>query len=392
MGLSISHISLKNFRNYESFTLDEIGPLTILVGPNAVGKTNVVEGIQLLTAQTSFRHPSPDELITFGASFSQATANITDGSRLLEMSMNIEEGKKRFFLNGKAKRSADLKGILPSVVFTPDDLEIAKGAMSKRRTAVDALGSQLSANHYLIKRDYEQVIKHKNRLLKEEASLPLLESINEMVVTCGAQLAAYRSALLEKLSRSMSEYYHEITKQRENLQACYIPSWQKHDPSQIATYSFGRDEARELLARALEQNLNEERMRRRSIIGPHADKIEFFIDGKNSSTYASQGQQRSIVLSFKIAEVALVQSILNQKPVLLLDDVMSELDSSRRHALISFISGDIQTFITTTTLDYFNEAILSSANIISLPYQQPSSNASEQQDVSTGEIQQGEAV
>ena len=87
-----------------------------------------------------------------------------------------------------------------------------------------------------------------------------------------------------------------------------------------------------------------------------------------------------------------MQSILNQKPVLLLDDVMSELDSSRRHALISFISGDIQTFITTTTLDYFNEAILSSANIISLPYQQPSSNASEQQDVSTGEIQQGEAV
>ncbi len=367
MDLSINHISFRNFRSYETFDLDGIGPLTIFVGPNAVGKTNIVEGIQLLTAQASFRHPAVEQLIRAGAPFGRIEADVSDGSRQLRLEVALSEGKKKHLLNGKPKRTADLKGIVPSVTFTPDDLELAKGSMTVRRAALDALGSQLSANHYLLRRDYEKVLRHKNRLLKEEASPVLMESMNEMVVTCGAQLSCYRAALFEKLAESMAAFYGKITGSRERLTACFVPSWECYDPASLETYSFTRDQARLALSAALESRAAEERARRRALVGPHADKIEFFIDGKNAGVYGSQGQQRSVVLAFKLAEASLVQSILNQKPVLLLDDVMSELDAARRRELVAFISGDIQTFITTTNLAYFDEDLLASARVVELP-------------------------
>ena len=353
MDLAIAHISFLNFRSYEAFDLDGIGPLTVLVGPNAAGKTNVVEGIGLLTAQSSFRHAPVDQLVRAGAPFARLTADVT-------------EGKKKHLLNGKPKRTADLKGLVPSVTFTPDDLELAKGAMSVRRAALDALGSQLSANHYLIRRDYEKVLRHKNRLLKDEAPAALVGAMNETLVTCGAQLSCYRAALFEKLAASMASYYAEITDAHERLDAGFVPSWEEHDPLSFATRTFGRDEAREALADALARRGGEERVRKRALVGPHADRIEFFIDGKNAALFGSQGQQRSVVLAFKLAEATLIQDILRQKPVLLLDDVMSELDAARRRALVAFISGDIQTFITTTNLAYFDDDLLGGARIVEL--------------------------
>lgn len=366
MDLRISHISFCDFRSYEAFDLSDIGPLTVFVGPNAAGKTNIIEGVQLLTAQSSFRNPTVHQLVRAGSSFGRLQADVTDGSRQLTLGVQLVEGKKKHLLNGKPKRTADLKGLVPSVTFTPDDLELSKGSMSVRRAALDSLGSQLSANHYLIRRDYEKVLRHKNHLLKEDSSSLLIESMNEMIVTCGAQLACYRSALFEKLASSMSSYYSEITEGRESLTACYVPSWEDHDPSVSRSYSFGRDEARASLSCALQKRLPDERARRRALVGPHADKIEFFIDGSNAGVFGSQGQQRSVVLAFKLAEVSLIQDILGQKPVLLLDDVMSELDSARRRALVSFVAGDIQTFITTTNLSYFDEDLLTRARVVRL--------------------------
>ncbi|WP_087192367.1 DNA replication/repair protein RecF [Gordonibacter sp. An230] len=367
MDLSITHISFADFRSYERFDLDGIGPLTVLVGPNAVGKTNVVEGIQLLTAQSSFRHPPVDQLVRMGAPFARLVADASDGNRQLELELRIAEGRKRFLLNGKGRRTADLKGIVPSVTFTPDDLELAKGSMAVRRAALDALGSQLSANHYLIRRDYEKVLRHKNRLLKDEAPAALVEALDEALITCGAQLACYRAALFGKVAAAMAAYYAEIADGRERLRACYVPSWEAHDPAVAATFSFGRDDARAALASALSARAGEERARRRALVGPHADHIEFFINERNVTSFASQGQQRSVVLAFKLAEATLIQEILHQKPVLLLDDVMSELDAARRRALVAFIAGDIQTFITTANLDYFDADLLSAARVVELP-------------------------
>ena len=179
MHLRIERIAFRNFRNYETFELSALGPLTVLVGPNAVGKTNVVEGVQLLTALQSFRRPSLEQIVRQGADFARLDADVTDGSRELALSLQVSEGKKRYLLNGKGKRTADLKGLVPSVTFAPDDLELAKGAPAVKRAALDALGSQLSANHYVIKKDYEKVVRYKNRLLKDDALPELVASIDE---------------------------------------------------------------------------------------------------------------------------------------------------------------------------------------------------------------------
>lgn len=387
MGLMLSNISFRDFRNYETFALDNLGPLTILVGPNAVGKTNAIEGIQLLTSAASFRHPKVAHLVRGTADSAHVGGLVTDGHRELELSLDVSEGKRHHALNGKAKRPVDLKGLIPSVVFTPDDLGFVKGPRSVRLAALDNLGSQLSTNHYLIKRDYEKVVRYKNRLLKEEASADLIASINEMLVTCGAQLTCYRSALFEKLEPFLTSHYASLSEGRESFSAFYLPSWKADEASFLTegavanaaggfggcqeermgnSLSLSRDDAREALSRDLAKRAGEERRRHRSLVGPHADHLGFFIDGRDAATFGSQGQQRSIVLAFKLAETALIREILGQSPLLLLDDVMSELDERRREALVSFISSGMQTFVTTTNLSYFNSDLLAEARIVEL--------------------------
>lgn len=365
--------------------------LTVFVGPNAIGKTNIVEGIQLLTALSSFRNPTVDQLIRKGGSHALARSFVCDGNRELEMTLLLEGHSKKYRLNGKAKRSAELKGIIPSVTFTPDDLELVKGSMSVRRQVLDTLGSQLSANYHLIRKDYEKVVRHKNRLLKDEASPLMLDSIDEMLVTCGAQLFCYRIALFARLIPHMKKLYEEISGGKDSFSASYINSWDKSDdagfdglsaeetdeideishPIEALSFStsfdqLSRDEVRERMQEALKRRRCDEMVRKRCLIGPHLDKIHFFVNGMDASHYASQGQQRSIVLAERLAEAAVIEEMIGQKPVLLLDDVMSELDGARREALVSYISQDVQTFITTANIAYFGQDMLERADVVYL--------------------------
>ncbi len=376
MTLSIRKIALCDFRNYASFSLDEVGDLTIFVGRNAIGKTNIVESLQLLTACTSFRHPKIDHLIKEGCSAASAEMFATDGSRELTFQLLLAPGKKTHKLNGKAKRTADVKGIVPSVTFTPDDLGIVKGGNAARRDLLDEVGSQVSRNHHQLKRDYDQVVRAKNRLLKEGAAADYLASLDEMIVMCGAQLTAYRASLFARMAPYICAHYRSIANARDSLGVRYAPSWCVSDRSAHAyAYSleeasagvpFDRDTARVELSRALEARRAEEFSRRRALVGPHADAISFEIDGRDAALFGSQGQQRSIVLALKLAEVDLVEELLGQRPVLLLDDVMSELDESRRDALTACISKGVQTFVTTTNLAYFAPDLLERARIVSL--------------------------
>lgn len=367
MSLSVESLSFRNFRNYRCFSLEDIGRITLLVGPNAVGKTNVVEGIQLLTAIASFRHPKLSYLVREGATSAQARMTVGDGSRELSVDMIVEEGKRRYLLNGKAKRPADLKGMVPSVTFTPDDLAVVKGGNAGRRALVDALGSQLSANHYRIVKDYEQVLRSKNRLLKEEADPLLIESIDEMVIRVGAQLTCYRAALFARLMPYIEHHYQATSRSGDIVTGRYVPSWVSDEGAAVRSGEVpSRDEAREAIAFALGCRRAEERARRKAVVGPHSDRIELFVDGRDASTFASQGQQRTIVLAIKFAEVSLIEEVLDQRPVLLLDDVMSELDATRRRALVEHIESGFQTFITTTNLSYFDDDLVKKARVVEL--------------------------
>lgn len=364
MTLRIESLELRNFRNYEHARLDNLGDLTVLVGENAMGKTNIVEGVQLLTALTSFRHATIEQLIRHDCESARLSASISDGNRQLEMDLTLEGHGKKYRLNGKAKRPADLKGLVPSVAFTPDDLDLVKGSMTRRRTALDGLGSQVNKNYYVVRRDYEKVVRHKNRLLKEEASPALLDSINEMLITVGSQLTCYRVALFNRLRPHVVARYEGISRAREALGMDYLPSWGDTPWSEPM---ISRETAREQLARALHERAGEESARKRAVVGPHADHITFTLDGQDASLYGSQGQQRSVVLSYKLAEASVIEEILEQKPVLLLDDVMSELDGARREALVAHIGEGSQTFLTTANLAYFDQEMLSRSDVRYLP-------------------------
>lgn len=366
MGLRLEKVSFRQFRSWRELTLDGLGALTIFDGQNAAGKTNVVEGIQLLTALTSFRHSTSSQMISWGADHARLEARLVDERRLLDVSLDVEEHSRVWRLNGKPCRASELRGTLPAVCFTPDDLELAKGSNGVKRAALDDMGSQMSRNYHAVRKDYEKMLKQKNRLLKDGASLAFRASVNDVMAAVGAHLSTKRAEILHRLSPYVQDYYRSISGGCEAVSVSYVPSWEEWDQQNPREVDFSLEEARDCLTQAMERGAAKEAERGRALWGPHADAVAFFVDGKNAALFASQGQQRSLVLAFKLAEVALVREMTGQQPVLLLDDVMSELDAVRRDALVEFIEGDIQTFITTTNLGYFSPRLLERANVVRL--------------------------
>ena len=373
MEMRITDIEVEGFRNYDRFALHDLGNLVILVGRNGVGKTNLLEAVQLLTSARSFRHPQVSQLISEGRDAARAQIRATDGNRLITTALALEPGKRRYTVNGKPKSAADIRGTLPSVVFTPDDLQLAKKASSVKRASLDEVGAQLARNYHVVLADYEKTLRYKNRLLKEEAPSNLIDAINETLVTCGSQLFCYRMALFTRFIPQVKRYYAQISGDGEPFSATYQPSWdhlnETAPPAELPLGENGapnRDEVRSLLADALQRHAAEELSRRRSLVGPHNDKLAFYLANRDTSAFASQGQQRSIVLAWKMGEVQMVRQSLGVAPVLLLDDVMSELDSQRRNVLVNFTSADTQTFITATDLAAFNPAFLDRAQVVHL--------------------------
>lgn len=379
MALKITSITLDNIRGYKHLSLDELGNLVIIVGPNAVGKTNVIEAIQLLTSASSFRKPSWTELVSWDNRQGYALIHLEEDKRHLEHRLVVSENDHLYEVNGKKKTPAAIRGSLPCVLFIPDDLQLIKASSARRRDAIDALAVQLSKNYSSLKSDYQQALKQRNLLLKEgihEGSL--FDSWDESFSVHGARLCLARWRLFDRLFARMTTIYGDVVPQ-ERLAARYIPSWERFDSEQrqvgdIDQYQSGDDSSaltleelqRELLEQS--QSLAEAELRRGiSLVGPHKDEMAFFINERNARLFASQGQQRTIVLVMKLACVELVNELMGTEPVLLLDDVMSELDEKHRNALTAFIEKNVQTFITTTNLDYFSPDILDHATIVRVP-------------------------
>lgn len=378
-GLQLDSLSLRSWRNYDSFRLDGIAGLTIIVGPNAVGKTSIVEAVQMVTALKSFRTSKFGQMVQWGKDRAAVDAKLTGDGRDLDLHLSVDNGKRSYQLNGKGKRVADLKGLMPAVTFCPDDLNLVKGPHSARRDAIDSLGGQLSKNFYAVRNDYIKLIRQKNRALKEELPDAYIDSIDDLLVRVGVQLISHRMVIISKMRDPFRRFYEEITAGRESLDMMYLPSWSlsfyraEDDVSRetagrfaLDEESFDRNAAMGNLSSAIGEGRMEERARKRAVYGPQSDRIDFLLDGRNAIHYSSQGQQRSIVLAFKLAEAAVISDTLDQKPILLLDDVMSELDEDRRHYFMDFISDDIQTIITTTNEDYFDASTKAKADVVRL--------------------------
>lgn len=363
MSLQVRKLRFHGFRNYHELILDDIGKLTVLVGPNAVGKTNIIEGIQLLTALESFRNPTTEQLITWNERQGLIQAELADDSRCLDMRLVLDAHGRYYQLNGKRRSRQDLQGQLPAVLFSPDDLQLVKGGPDIRRAALDSLGMQVSRNYRQVKTDYEKLLRQKNRLLKEETTPGYLASINEVLARIGSQLLVYRLRLVEGLKGYISSRHEETTGNDDEVRFEY------HSTIPIDAFESipQRDKVEELFHNQLELRGTDEMLRKTSLVGPHRDKPSFTLNGRDAGDFASQGQQRSIVIAYKLAELQLLEEMTRQKPILLLDDVMSELDEIRRETLTRYVHTAAQTFITTTHLQYFTPQLIASSDIVHLP-------------------------
>ena len=373
-NLTITGLAFDNFRNYQRLELREIARLVIIVGDNALGKTNIVEGIQLVSMIDSFRKPAWNDVVCRGCVQSRVSITYHLNGCDNSIQLDIHENKRRYQLNEKPKNTRDLLGLLPAVLFTPSDLQIVQGPAEKRRTCIDDLGCQLSRSFVDIKRDYTRVVKQKNSLLREEYVNPdILASWDRNLVKLGSSLMSHRIALFERVSKKVQDIYHQIAPS-ESLSTSYIPSWCSLEseaenggsPLEKET-GLDKESLFEMFESMVEKHGPKEIRQSRSLIGPHRDEISFFIDGKDARRFGSQGQQRSIALALKIAEVEVLREVVHASPILLLDDVMSELDEKRRVMLLELIDTTTQTFITTTNLGYFDERTLKRAQIIRLP-------------------------
>lgn len=357
MSLVVTRLAFDGYRNLSGRVLEPAAGVTVLVGPNAVGKTNTVEALQYLTAGTSFRRPTPAELVAAGASSARVEGRIEGDGRVLDVTLEATPERRRFLRNGKACRAGDLAGTLLSVLFCPDDLSLVKGAAARRRSELDAFGAQANAGYRRVLAAYTRSVEQRNRLLKDGCDAALLDAWDESVALGGATLLMHRLNLFARLSALVSEVYGEVAP-FETLSCSYVPSVGG------ATAGMGRDELAALMREQLSHSRADDLRRGQTSVGPHRDDVAFAIDGRDARAYGSQGQQRSVVLAWKLAEVRLCETLLGERPLLLLDDVMSELDERRRACVTSFVEGGIQTIITTTNLGYFTDAQLSDMKVV----------------------------
>lgn len=346
MSLVVTHVSFRDYRNLGNRELDPAPGITVLVGPNAAGKTNTVEALQYLTTGSSFRRPSPAELVAPGADEAHVRGCLEGDGRVVDVELAATPEKRRFLKNGKPCRAADLAGTLLSVLFCPDDLSLVKGSASRRRGELDAFGAQANAGYRKVLATYTRSVEQRNRLLRDGCEPVLLDAWDESVAVGGATLLRHRLSLFERLSALVGEVYGEVVA-TERLGCRYVSSVADAEPG------MGRDDLARLMLEQMRTGRADDLRRGQTLVGPHRDDVAFTIDGRDARAFGSQGQQRTVALAWKMAEVRLCEGLLGERPLLLLDDVMSELDESRRGTVTRFVEGGIQTVITTTNLGYF---------------------------------------
>lgn len=363
--MRISSIRLHDFRSFQEKEIQPSG-VTILVGPNASGKTNLIEAVQIATTARSFHNPAWEEVVRWGAEEARIEISAVGDSTQVDISTTIpREGPRAYRVNGKQRRRvSDVVGLIPAVTFTPDDLRLVKDSGERRRAALDDVGEQLWPTYGKVRRDYARVLRQRNLLLRGGAPARELAPWTEQVVAHGGQLLALRTRLLSRMREDLESTYKGIAG-GESCEVAYADKQGLDTSDRLEGVEPAA--AREAISRTLEVREAEERARRTTLAGPHRDDIVFSVAGRPARAYASQGQQRSITLAWKIAVLHILETVLRRRPVLLLDDVMSELDEDRRVALTGLVGAGIQTFITTTNLGYFAAETLSGAEVVELP-------------------------
>lgn len=338
----IKKISLSNFRNYIDETVEFSPKTNIVVGKNAQGKTNLIEPIYILSTLKSFRNSKLVDCIREDSD--QATIEVvlesdTFGERKIKYVIN-KDGEDEYYVNGNLiKQKKDKLGFVYAVIFSPDELKIVKSGPEVRRDFIDTDISQVSKAYCVLLDRYEEILMNRNKLLKSCAYIKnvdaQLDVFDTQLALIGSQIALSRKNFIDKINGKVSSVLNYLTRGKENLEIKYVGLKGKT-----------REDMTENFLNNLVVSRDKDKEVGYTTIGPHRDDLKFFINKKEVKPYASQGQIRSVVLALKLAEL---ETIKEEKecPILLLDDVFSELDYSRQELLLKYLSNQ-QIFITST--------------------------------------------
>lgn len=359
--LLLTGVELEGFRNHERWTTVVGSGLTILVGRNAAGKTNALEAIAVTTSGRSFRPYSWPDLVREGEAAARVVIRgVREGVPFTVTLTLSREGTREYKLDGQTTQAALLGRKIPTVSFVPEDLSLSKGAAEERRGALDRIGERLSAGYARVRREYGRVLKQRNSLLRSGGSLSHLDPWSERLSAVGAALVIQRARLLVRMEPELEKAQRALGR-GEHFEMGISASWSERPMAAGEVISLGREGVSSAIRVTADKESEEERSRGFSLVGPHKDDITFLLEGRDARTFSSQGQHRTLALAWKAAEVTVVRHVTGYQPILLLDDVMSELDEDRRQALSREVMGKAQAIVTTTNLDYFAEEVLSTA-------------------------------
>ncbi|GAB3797752.1 DNA replication/repair protein RecF [Virgibacillus kimchii] len=360
--MHIEQLSLKNYRNYEKLDISFDDKINVIIGENAQGKTNLMEAIYLLAFTKSHRTSREKELIHWEKEYAKIEGRITKRNQNFPLEIIIStKGKKAKHNHLEQHRLSDYIGALNVVMFAPEDLTIVKGAPQIRRRFMDMELGQIQPTYVYHLGQYQKILKQRNALLKQlqrniHGDRSMLQVLTDQLISHAATLLERRFVFLELLRKWASPIHYGISRELEKLEIAYAPTMdvsENDDKEKIASIYLNK--FHEVQEKEIERGT--------TLIGPHRDDLLFYVNGKNVQVYGSQGQQRTTALSVKLAEIELIYNEVGEYPVLLLDDVLSELDDYRQSHLLSTIQGKVQTFVSTTSVEGINHETLKKAEL-----------------------------
>ena len=343
----VESLSLNNYRNYDNTDINFSSGINIIYGDNAQGKTNILEAIYMLATTKSHRGSKDKEIIRFDSDESHIRASVRkmDISHRIDMHLRKNKSKGVAIDMLPIRRSAELMGLVNIILFSPEDLSIIKNSPVERRRFMDMELCQLNKIYYSNLSTYNKILNQRNSLLKQisfdKNQIDMIDVWDNQLADYGIKIIKDRNNFINMINEIIFDIHKKLTSGKENL-----------------VVRYDKDVEEDNFLNELSDKRQLDIRYQSTQIGPHRDDLTFYINDMDVKKFGSQGQQRTVALSLKLAEIELVKKIINDNPILLLDDVMSELDSTRRDALLSYIN-DIQTIITCTGYDDFIKERLS---------------------------------
>ncbi|MBO0437284.1 DNA replication/repair protein RecF [Vagococcus fluvialis] len=352
----IKEISLRSYRNYDTLDLLFSPRLNVFLGENAQGKTNLLESIYVLSFARSHRSNNEKEMIRWEQEFARIEGKIEKHDSTLDLTMIISNKGKKTKINGlEQNKLSHYVGHLNVILFAPEDLLLVKGSPQTRRRFLDMEIGQINANYLYNLSKYQTVLKQRNQYLKKIAfsgnkDLVYLDVLSEQLAETGSLVLYHRLHFIKRLEKWANTIHQKITYGKEALTIEYKSSLNLEE-------TMSEKELYEMLLSELKQATEKDLKQLTTSVGPHRDDLLFFVNGKNVQNFGSQGQQRTTALSLKLAEIELINDEIGEYPILLLDDVLSELDDDRQIHLMEYIENKLQTFLTTTSLTHLENKL-----------------------------------